>query len=403
MSEQALGHLKVVELCSLVSGPYCGKLMSDLGAEVIKIEAPGTGDEARRKEPFVNDQPHHELSGLFLHLNSNKLGITLDVTTETGKGILKDIIAQADVFIEDHPPGEMRELGLTYEDLEPSNPRLVMTSITPYGQTGSYSDYKAYELNSCHAGGEGYLLPYHSGDSSREPVKPGGIVGDSSCGLSAGLATLSATYLAAVTGVGQHIDVSKQDILMSLVQTHICSYPNRGEVDSRLREGFLTVLPMKCQDGYIDITMVNDREWNSFVEAMGNPSWANDERFASWAGRHWWAQTLINPKVEEWVSQFKKDDLFRKLQAVGVSAVPVATAEDLAQSPQMTARGFITEIDHPEAGRVRYPASAYHLSQTPSRAERPAPLLGEHNEMVYCQRLGFSRQKLAKLAEAGVI
>jgi CoA:oxalate CoA-transferase len=403
MPDRALGHLRVVELCNLVSGPYCAKLMADLGAEVIKIEAPGTGDDSRRKGPFVNDEPHYELSGLFLHLNTNKLGVTLDVATETGKAIFRDIVRQADVLIEDNHPDEMRALGLSYDDLEPVNPRLVMTSITPFGATGPYRDYKAYELNSSHSSGESYLLPIHSDEPDREPLKPGGIVADAVCGLSACLATLSAAFGAAVTGVGQHIDLSKQDVLMSLVQHHVCANANTGEVHSRIAKGFLLVLPMECQDGYIMVTIVSNREWHSLVECMGNPEWANDEKFESWAGRHWWAGTEINPRVREWVRQFKKDELFHKLQASGVAAVPVATAEDLSKSPQLAERGFFMTIAHPEAGTATYPTAGYQLSETPWRAEGAAPLLGEHNEMVYCQRLGFSREELARLAEAGVI
>ena len=403
MSDQALGHLKVVELCNLVSGPYCAKLLADLGAEVIKIEAPGTGDDARRKGPFVNDNPHHELSGLFLYLNTNKLGITLDVGTETGRGIFKEIVRQADVLIEDNPPEKMRNLDSTYDDIEPINPRLVMTSITPFGQTGPYRNYKAYELNSCHAGGEGYLLPLHSDKPDREPVKPGGIVGDSVCGLSACLATLSATFVAAATGVGQHIDISKQDVLMSLVQTNIGMYANLGELHSRMRRGFMLGLPMQCQDGYIQVSVPTDRQWRSLVECMGNPAWANDERFESWAGRMRWGITEINPRVQKWVRQFKKDELFHKLQANGVPAAPVATTEDLAKSAQMAERGFFQEIDHPEAGTLTYPAAPYQFSETPWRGEYAAPLLGEHNELVYCQRLGFSKEEIAKLAEAGIV
>jgi crotonobetainyl-CoA:carnitine CoA-transferase CaiB-like acyl-CoA transferase len=377
--------------------------MADLGAEVIKIEPPGTGDDARSKGPFVNDKPHHELSGLFLHVNTNKLGITLDVATETGKGIFKDLVRQADVLIEDNPPGRMGELGLGYGDLEAINPRLVMTSITPFGQTGPYRDFKAYELNSCHAGGEGYLLPLHSYDDDREPVKAGDIVTDSICGLSSCLATLSATFIAGATGEGQYIDVSKQAVLMSLVQQHVATYANTEELHTRVRRGFLMVLPMECRDGYIMITVVTNREWQSLVECMGNPAWADDEKFMSWAGRHWWAGTEINPRVQEWVRQFKKDELFEKLQANGVSAVPVASAEDLVNSVQMAERGFFMPIDHPEAGTIRYPTAPYQFSETPWRGERAAPLLGEHNELVLCQRLGFSREELAKLAEAGIV
>lgn len=402
MPDQALRHLKVIELCTLVTGPYCTKLLADFGAEVIKIEPPGIGDCARRRGPFLHDIPDPELSGLFLHLNTNKLSITLDVTTETGKGILKELIKQADILIEDNPPRVMQKQGLTYSDLESLNPRLVMTSITPFGQTGPYRDYKAYELNSHHAGGEGYLLPIHSDDPDREPVKPGGIVGDCICGLSAALATLTATYAMVETGGGQHIDLSKQDVLMSLVQMHVCTFANLGEVHQRLTKGFLMVLPMECQDGYIIITVVTDREWRSLVECMGSPAWALDEKFLSWANRHWYSDE-INPRVQAWVRQFKKDELFHKLQAKGVAAAPVNTAEDLAQSVQLQERGFFADIGHPLAGILKYPTVAYQLSETPWRATRPAPLLGQHNEQVYCGRLGFSKDRLTKLRESGVI
>jgi crotonobetainyl-CoA:carnitine CoA-transferase CaiB-like acyl-CoA transferase len=402
ISDQALRHLKVIELCDLVAGPYCTKLLADLGAEVIKIESPGRGDVTRRRGPFLHDFPDPDLSGLFLHLNTNKLGITLDVTTNTGKHILEQLVQQTDIFVEDNPPSFMSDLGLTYTHLEQQNPRLVMTSITPFGQTGPYRDYKGYELNLCHAGGEGYLLPIHSTEPDREPVKPGGIVGDCACGLSAALATLSAVYLVAETGIGQHIDVSKQDVLMSLVQNHVCTFANIGEVHSRLGRGFLTVLPMECQDGYIIVTIISDREWLGLVKCMGNPEWAQDKKYLSWANRHWYSDE-INPRVQEWVRQFKKDALFHKLQAYGVAAVPVNTAEDLASSPQLMERGFFAEIEHPKAGKLRYPTVAYRLSVTPWKGLRGAPLMGEHNELIYCQRLGYSSHELVELAEAGVI
>jgi crotonobetainyl-CoA:carnitine CoA-transferase CaiB-like acyl-CoA transferase len=402
MTDQALSHLNVIELSNLVSGPYCSKLLADLGADVIKIEPPGTGDCARRRGPFLHNIPSPELSGLFLFLNTNKLSITLDVTTETGKGILKELIKQADIFIEDNPPPVMEKQELTYGSLERTNPRLVMTSITPFGQTGPYREYKAYELNSHHAGGEGYLLPIHSDDPDREPVKPGGIVGDSVCGLSAAVATLTAVYFMMATGIGQHIDVSKQDVLMSLVQNHVCTFTNLGEVHSRLLKGLLTVLPMECEDGYIIITIVTDREWLGLVECMGNPPWALDEKYLSWANRHWYSYE-INPRVQEWVQQFKREELFHRLQAKSVAVAPVNTAEDLAKSVQLHERGFFTEIEHILAGILKYPTAAYQFSRTPWKAIRPAPLLGQDNEQVYCGRLSFSKNELTKLREAGVI
>jgi len=402
MPEQALSHFKVLELCNFVSGPYCTKLLADLGAEVIKIEPPGVGDEARRRCPFVNDIPHPERSGLFLYLNTNKLGITLDVNTSAGRTILKQLIGQTDIFIEDNPRKFMQKLGLAYKDLKKINPRLVMTSITPFGHTGPYKDYRAHEINLYHAGGEGYLLPAHSADLSREPVKGGGLVGDCMCGLSASLATLSAAYSVGQNGTGQHIDVSKQDVLMTMVNLEISMFANLGLMRNRLHRPILLPIPMPCQDGYIMISILTDREWQDFVKFIGNPAWAQDERFRSWLQRHLCADD-INPHVREWLRQYNKREVFHGLQEKAIVAAPVNTAEDMAKCPQMESRGFFAEIEHPEAGKLKYPTAAYKFSETPWGAQRTAPLLGQHNEFVYCGRLGYNKQDLVTMKESGVI
>ncbi len=402
MPEQGLSRLKVLELCNLVSGPYCTKLLADLGAEVTKIEPPGVGDEARRRGPFLEDIPHPERSGLYLYLNTNKLGITLDVGTSAGRNILKELIEQTDIFVEDTPPLVMKELELTYEELKGINPRLVMTSITPFGQTGPYRDYKAYELNSVHAGGEGYLMPIQSHDLDREPLRGGGLVGDCICGLSASLATLAAAYSMVATGIGQHVDVSKQDVLMTMVGLDIAMFANLEIRRSRAYRPILMPTPMKCQDGYIMASVLSDREWGDLKECMGNPSWAEDERFNTWLERHIYGGE-INPRVEEWLRQSKKEDLFHQLQAKAISAAPVNTAEEAVKSPQLDHRGFFSEIDHPEAGRLKYPTAPYKFSKTPWRAERAAPLLGQHNEPVYCGRLGYDKEDLVRLKESGII
>ena len=155
MTERALEGTKIIEYCDFVAGPYCAKLLADLGAEVIKIERLGGGDEARSRGPFLGDVPHPERSGLFLYLNTNKLGITLNLDSAAGKAIFKRLIAGADILIEDRSPGEMKELGVGYDTLKELNPRLIMTSITPFGQTGPYRDYKSYYLNTYHASGAG--------------------------------------------------------------------------------------------------------------------------------------------------------------------------------------------------------------------------------------------------------
>jgi crotonobetainyl-CoA:carnitine CoA-transferase CaiB-like acyl-CoA transferase len=402
MSEQALSHLKVIELCNFVCGPYCAKLLADLGAEVIKIEPPGVGDESRRRGPFLNDTPNPETSGLFLYLNTNKLSITLDIKTTTGRNILKELIKQSDILVEDNPPELMQKLGLTYAELKKINPRLVMTSITPFGQTGPYRDYKALEMNLYHAGGEGYLLPIQSPDLSHEPVKGGGLVGDSVCGLSAAIATLSAAYCMGETGVGQHIDVSNQDVLQTMVLLEVAMFANMDIVRNRLRRPILMPIPMECQDGYIMISALSNREWEDLKKVMGNPAWAADERFNVWITRHTNGDE-INPHIRAWVKPHKKDELFRKLQENALAASPVNTSEDLVKSPQMESRGFFVDVEHPKAGKLKYPTVPYRFSHTPSRMERPAPLLGQDNDIIYCERLGYSKEEVTKLKETGVI
>jgi len=402
MPSKALSHLKVLELCNFVCGPYCTKLLSDLGAEVIKIETPATGDEARRRGPFLNDIPDSEKSGLFLYLNTNKLGITLDIETSAGRNILKELVKQADILVEDNPPKKMEELGLTYADLKKINPRLVMTSITPFGQIGPYRNYKAFELNAVHAGGEGYMMPIESTFPTREPVKGGGLVGDCMCGLSASLATLAASYDMKATGMGQHVDVSKQDVLMTMVGLEVAMFTYSGIVRTRHKRKAMLATPKECQDGYIMMSVFGDRDWQVFARLIGKDSWAEEERLNT-SMKRWENSDEIDHYVETWVKTHKKHDVFHHLQANALAGAPVNTSEDLVKSPQLKSRGFFVEIDHPKAGKLNCPSVSYNLSRTPCNTWRAAPLLGQHNEFVYCERLGYDKQALVKMLEAGVI
>jgi crotonobetainyl-CoA:carnitine CoA-transferase CaiB-like acyl-CoA transferase len=402
MTQQALSHLKVLELCNFVCGPYCTKLLADLGAEVIKIEPPGIGDEARRRGPFLGDIPHSERSGLYLYLNTNKLGITLDVNTKAGKDILRELIRQTDIFVEDNPPAVMEELGLTYKDLKDINPRLIMTSITPFGQTGPYRDYKAYELNSWHAGGDGYLLAPQSTDPNREPVKGGGLTGDCICGVSASMATLAAAYWMEATGAGQYIDISKHDVLITMDRGELAVVANKGIASSQTRGARGIPHAMRSRDGYILIMAGQPGQWQNVIQHLGNPAWAQGEKFSQWV-RGEPDDDEISTRVKDEVEQHDKGELFRKLQDDGIIAAPINTAEDVLNCPQINGRGFFADIDHPEAGKLKYPTAGYKLSQTPWKAERAAPLMGQHNEFVYCDRLGYDKQDLVRMKESQII
>jgi crotonobetainyl-CoA:carnitine CoA-transferase CaiB-like acyl-CoA transferase len=408
MAEKALQGVRVVELAKFVSGPYCAKLLADLGAEVVKIEESLIGDEARRRGPFLIDVPHPERSGLFLYLNTNKLGITLNIETETGRELFKQLVNRADILIEDNPPRVMPELGLDYENLRAINPRLIMTSITPFGQTGPHRDYKAYHLNSFHAGGEPHIMFDNSVTADRAPVKGPGLIGDYDCGLSAAAATLAALYARGATGLGQHVDISKQESAIALDRVDNLLYPNRhkSETKETIRShaqgrGMIGGL-MRCKDGYVMLAAVQDNQWRGLVDLMGHPEWTMDDRVRDERSRTLQAREITS-QVQQWMMDKTTDEVFRGGQERGVPVGKVNSPQDVVNSPQLRWREFFVKIEHPETGKIEYPTAPYRLSETPWAADRPAPLLGQHNEEIYCQLLGYARQDLATMRENGVI
>ncbi len=400
MAETALRGVKILEYSQMISGPYCGKLLADLGAEVIKAEQPPAGDPARTRGPFPNDVPHPEKSGLFLSLNTNKLGVTLDPRTTSGRQLFQRLAEQADVLIEDHPPGEMTDLDLDYAALSALNPRLIVTSITPFGQTGPYRDYKSYHLNLYHVSGHSsffYVAPEDKRDEA--PVVAGGEVGEYDSGLAAAVATLAALFSRLATGQGQHIDISKFEALLALERVavdHFANTPNPTPWPGMVGG----LVPSK--DEHVVITAVQNHQWQALVELMGNPAWAQGEKCRDEITRSQ-HRNEIQPLLEEWMAQHTKEDLYHKGQALGVPIGPVRTAAEIANWPQARERGFFAELDHPQTGRLEYPTVAYKMSETPWRGERAAPLLGEHNEQIYRDRLGYSAEQMAKMAADGAI
>jgi len=403
VAEKALEGVKVLEFAGFVSGPYCSKLLADLGAKVIKVEEPGIGDEARRRGPYSGDISHLDRSGLFLYLNTNKLSVTLDPRTRTGRDIFLALVKWADILIEDKSPRQMQGLELTYETLKAMNPRLVMTSITPFGQTGPYRDYRAYGLNVVHAAGGGYLTPSGSPNAEREPVKGGGFFDDYVAGLSAATATVIALYHCMRTGSGQHVDVSKQEALMATNKVEITSYPNLNTVATRVAgQASFGRQPRLCQDGYVQIAAFLDWHWVRFKEFIGNPDWAQDARFESLEGRSEYGDEIYE-HMEEWTKGHTKEEIYHGLQERGVPTAMVCNAAEVMSSPQYKARGFFVEVEHPEVGKVICPRGLCIFSETPWTLERPAPLLGQHNEEVYIELLGLAREDLLRMREAGAI
>lgn len=407
MSTQALSGLKVVEWSEFVSGPYCGKLLADLGADVIKVEKPGYGDRARSYGPFPQDIPHLEKSGLFLYLNTNKLGVTLNVRNATGAAIFKELLRWADVLVENHTPAEVEELGFQWDSLKSLNPRLVMTSITPFGQTGPYRDYKACDLNLFHASGLAFVNPSDGVDDAEQQPPLKGPLHQSSfvAGLTAAIATMSAIFASQMTGQGQQVDVSEHESLASIMRRDFAVHTMEGMTWTRPKgsmPGLTTSDIYRCNDGLVYLACGQDRMWASWMEAIGNPEWATSELFQDRVTRreNWDA---VKALIEEWTMERTRDEVAAAADARRVPCRPLNTVDDLFNSELLAAREYFQEVDHQEAGKVTFPGAPYILSKTPWHIERPAPLLGEHNEEVFCGQLGYTKQELVRMRAEGAI
>lgn len=399
--KKALTGVKVLEWSQFVAGPFCAKLLADNGAEVIKIEEPGLGDEARRRGPFPQDIPHPERSALFLHLNTNKKSVTLNLQTATGRDIFQELVKRVDVLIEDNPPGLVKELGLDYQSLKEINPRLIMTSITPFGQTGPYKDYKCYYLNTFHGSGFGYLTPAVPNDPEilkREPIMMGGFLAEYYSGVNAAIPTLAALFL----GEGQHIDVSKQETQFLSEKTGMAKcFQGEAAPNRATGHGFTWGGTLPTRDGYALVGGIRPNQIAALIDQMGNPEWSKDEKFKPEIFHR--SAGEAQPYVMAWAAEQCKEDVFHGGQRRGNTLAPVYTVGEVVNSEHVKAREFLVEVDHPEAGRLHYTTMPFKLSETPATLDRAAPLLGEHNEEVLCSWLGYSHQDLARMRGTGII
>ncbi len=376
---QGLEGVKVLELGYLVSAAYATKLMADLGADVIKVEDP-EGDQARWRGPFPDGVVDQEKSGLFLYLNTNKRGITLDLRQQKEK--LSELIAWADLLIHNYPPALMAELGIDYNSFREINPRLVMCAITPFGLTGPYRDYKAYEITVAHGGGWGWLGPGASDYPELPPLKTAGHQSDFQGGLAAATVALAAYYRALETGEGEHIDLSVQAYIASFLEQNFVYYTYLNRIASRLGKRLLYPWGIfECQDGLIFLLNAEEDQWKRLVELMGNPEWTSWEIFKDNANRSK-NQDALKIFLDEWIKEWEVEDLFRTGQEKRICFAPVFSMSQLAEQEQLRSRNFFVPVTHPRAGTLTHLGPPYQLHDPWWKIRRPAPLLGEHNEEV---------------------
>jgi CoA:oxalate CoA-transferase len=399
MGEQALSDIKVLDLTHYVGGPYCTKLLADFGAEVVKVEKPGCGDGARKWGPFLHDRPHTEGSGLFLYLNSNKKSITLNLKTKAGQKIFKELVKQADLLVENFSPRVMPSLGLDYKTLEKINPALVMTSISNFGQTGPYRNYKANELIEYALSGWLYCV----GEPDRDPVQCACMYPLYNAGVWAALSSLAALRYRDITGEGQHVDVS----IMECQYTHTLHPPVVQRYigyNEYARCGNPPPGITPCKDGYIGLNALHEGHWDALCGFLGLEEVRDDPKFRTVSGRRQNSGELMNkirPHLEKLLDR-EKEELFHSLQEWRVPAGICCSTEDIVNCAQLKAREYFVEIDHPYMGRILIPGAPFKMSETPWAIRSTAPLLGEHNQEIYSQ-LGHTKEDTVRLRQQGII
>ncbi|MGD9894637.1 MAG: CaiB/BaiF CoA transferase family protein [Dehalococcoidia bacterium] len=388
-----LDGLTVVELGHHVAGPFCAKLLAMQGARVIKIERPGLGDPARRLGPFPCDVPDLVRSGLFLYLNGGKESVTLNLKSDTGRQLARNIIRHAGVVVENFRPRVLPTLGLGADTLRAEQPDLVVTSISSFGATGPYADYRGDELGSMAMGGMAHLL----GGAQTPPLKLAGNAGQYLAGTFALAGTLGAVFGSRLGRGGRHVTVAISDAIAAALPQALVEYAYTGNVGGRRpRNAGL----YRARDGHASMSY-QQPQWPRLPAALGRPELLDDDRFATTEARlaH---QAELAEIIGAWIAEREKAAVYHALQAAHFPGGARFSVTDLYESPQYAARGFFVEIEHPRAGTLRYPGAPWLIDGRTWRHAR-APLLGEHTAAVLEEMCGVARSDLPVLAANGAI
>ncbi|MDE0319537.1 MAG: CoA transferase [Acidimicrobiaceae bacterium] len=391
MTARGLDGIRVVELGQMVAAPWTAKLLADLGADVIKVEPP-EGDAARRRGPFAPDggRPDTEAgpsagtdsgltAGLFAAINTNKRGIMVDLARPDGRATLQQLLADADLFIHDLAPGTAAAHGLTAASLRTQHPSLVTMSITPFGQTGPYADWRATELQVIHGGGWGWLTPGCVQDAELPPLKPHGHQAAFQSGFAAACASLAAVDRAQRTGHGEHIDFAQMSYVVGMLEAAFISWSYRGENPSRLGARILNpwgIFP--TGDGHIFLVCVEADQWERLKDFMGRPEWADMDIFSTLEGR-FENEDLLRMWLGEWIAAQPVTELFHRGQAERLAFAPVNTVAQMAADPHLAARDFLVTYEQPGLGDITVPGAPSRLTNSWWSIRRPAPSLGEHS------------------------
>lgn len=404
----ALSHLRVLDLSRVLAGPWAGQILADLGAEVIKVERPGNGDDTRAwGPPFLKDA-YGESTGeaaYYLSANRNKQSVTIDFTKPQGQQLVRELAAKSDILIENFKVGGLEAYGLDYASLKVLNPDLIYCSITGFGQTGPYAKRAGYDFMVQGLGGLMSLTGRPEGEEGAGPVKVGVALTDILTGLYSTVAILAALAHRQHDGGGQHIDMALLDVQVACLANQAMNYLTTGVAPQRLGNAHPNIVPYQdfpTADGDFILTVGNDSQFRKFAEVAGRPEWVDDPRFATnklrVANRSELVplirQATVFKTTAQWVAQ---------LEAVGVPCGPINDLAQVFADPQVQARGLAMQLPHALAGLVPQVASPIRLSKTPVEYRNAPPLLGEHTQQVLEQVLGLKAATVEALRRSGVV
>jgi crotonobetainyl-CoA:carnitine CoA-transferase CaiB-like acyl-CoA transferase len=400
----ALAGITVIDLTRVLAGPYCTQLLGDLGADVIKIERPGTGDDTRKfAPPFVADEQGNETSesAYYMSANRNKRSIAVDITTEAGRDIVKRLALDADVLVENFKTGNLAKYGLGYHDLKDANPKLVYCSITGFGQTGPYANRPGYDF--LIQGMSGFMSI--TGEADREPQKAGVPIADIMAGMFAAVAINGALRYAAVAGKGQYIDVGMLDTSVAWLVNQGMNYLHSGRAE-RLGNAHPNIVPyqvFQTADGHIVLAIGNDSQFRTFCEFAGAPELAADPRFATNDARVKNRAEAV-AKVQEIIEKHPSQYWLEEFEKLKIGCGPINTLDQVFADPHVVARNMTVDLPHPLLpGGAKLIASPLRLSETPVEYRHHPPLLGEHTDEVLAEKLGLDTAAVAELRAGGAI
>ncbi len=396
MPSGALSEVTVVDLTRVLAGPYCSMMLADLGANVIKVEMPGSGDDSRAHMPKLKGE-----SAYYMNLNRNKRSITLNLKSEKGKAILRGLVQNADILLENYRPGVMEKLGLGYEDLKKVNPGIVYGCVSGFGHYGPYKDRPGYDIIGQAMGG----LMSTTGWPGGEPTRSGTAISDVMAGVSLAVGVLAAYIKKQQTGLGQKVDVALVDSIVSALEIINQIYLVSGRNPERIGNRYEASYPydsFKAKDGMLVIGAGNNKLFDLLAALMGRPELSRDERFKSNPDRvinH----AALKPIIEEWLAGYSTTEAVDMILAAGVPAGPINTIEQVTKDPHIAgAREMFVEIEHPIAGRMRITGNQIKLNETPVQFRSAAPLLGQHTREILAEVLHIDDVEYERLAAEGV-